>query len=159
MRMKIIVLGLGNDLLSDDGIGILAAQRLGQVLEGQADVSFSSLSGLALMEVLAGYDKAILIDAVQTGNARPGSVHELTPDDLGRVIAPSPHYAGIPEMLTLAGRLDLEFPQDIRIYAVEVRDAYTVGGPVSPPVHAALDVLTERVCHRVAQWQGETQHA
>ncbi len=157
--MKIIVLGLGNDLLSDDRIGILAAEQLEPMLDGQADVTVSSLSGLALMEVLAGYDKAILIDAVQTGNASPGSVHEFTPDDLGRVIAPSPHYAGIPEMLALAGRLELEFPQDIRIYAVEVHDAYTVGGPVSPPVHAALDVLTERICRRVSQWQGEVQHA
>ena len=157
--MKIIVLGLGNELLSDDGIGILAAQRLRAILDGQADVAVSNLSGIALLEVLVGYDKAVLIDAVQTGNARPGTIRELSPDDLGRVIAPSPHYAGVPEMLALAGQLDLEFPSEIRIYAVEVADAYTVGGPVSPAVSASLETLTERVRHRVCEWRKETQHA
>ena len=159
MRMKIIVLGLGNELLSDDGIGILAAQRLRALLDGQADVVVSNLSGIALLELLVGYDKAVLIDAVQTRNARPGTIRELAPEDLGTVIAPSPHYAGVPEMLALAGQLELEFPGEIRIYAVEVADAWTVGGPVSPAVSASLDALTERVHKQVFEWRKETQYA
>lgn len=155
--MKTIVLGLGNDLLADDAVGILAAKRLEHVLDKRADVTVSNLTGLALMEVLDGYERAIVIDAVQTGNVEPGTILELTAADLSRVISPSPHYAGIPEMLALAQLLEMKFPQDIRIYAIEVQDAYTVGGGVSRPVRAALDELTERICRTVADW--EVQHA
>ena len=110
-----------------------------------------------LMEVLDGYERAILIDAIQTGDRTPGTILELTANDLSRVISPSPHYAGIPEMLALAKQLEMDFPQDIRIYAIEVQDVYTFGGGLSRPVRAALDELTERICRTVAEW--EVQHA
>jgi hydrogenase maturation protease len=168
--MKILVLGLGNDLLADDAAGILAARRLqevfppggagrsehgsglAQVPPPTVDVVESSLSGVALLDLFLGYDKAIIVDAVQTGRAPPGTIHELAPEDLGSIVAPSPHYTGLPELLELAKNLDLPFPGEIAIFALEVQDPHTIGGALSAPVEAALPDLTARVIAKVRGW-------
>ncbi|HUU45208.1 MAG TPA: hydrogenase maturation protease [Acidobacteriota bacterium] len=157
--MRILVLGLGNELLADDAVGLLAARELRAPLDGQADVVESSLSGVALIELLLGYDCAILIDAVQTGDYPPGTIREFTPADLDSVIAPSPHYAGIPELIALASQLDLDFPDEIRIYAMEIADACSIGGALTDPVRAALGKLVDRVKQDVCASQKELCHA
>jgi len=156
---RTLVLGLGNELLSDDAVGILAVRRLREELDDQTDVIESSLSGVALMELFVGYERAIIVDAVQTGEFPPGSIREFAPADLDRVLAPSPHYAGIPEILALARQLELDFPREIRILAIEVGDATTIGGALSPAVATALPELIGQVKSQVARWQGEVPHA
>lgn len=149
--MKIIVLGLGNDLLADDGIGHLAVARLEPLLAGRADVEATALHGLALLDVLAGYDAAVVLDAACTGAHPVGAVHEIAAGSLARVQNPSPHFAGFPEMLDLAARLELRFPQKLRIIAVEVHDPYTVGGAMTPAVRDALPELCERALRAVKE--------
>ncbi|MHB9025303.1 MAG: hydrogenase maturation protease [Armatimonadota bacterium] len=153
--MKILVLGLGNELISDDGAGLLAARALCPELQGQAEVIECSLSGLALLEVLMDYDRAIILDATATGKHPPGTIIELFPGDLGIVISPSPHYAGLPEMLALAKQLNVDFPGEIAIFALEVADPYTIGGGLSEKVQEALPHLCALVRERVHQWLEE----
>ena len=157
--MKILVLGLGNEILGDDAAGILAARALRERVDGAADVEESSLAGLALLDCFLGYDRALVLDSVRTGRAPAGSIHELGASDLDTVVAPSPHYAGLPEMLALAARLDLDFPAEIRILALEVEDPYTVGAGLSDPVRRALADLVRRAEQRVNAWQEEAARA
>jgi hydrogenase maturation protease len=156
--MKTLVLGLGNDLLSDDGVGILAARALKENLIGIADVVESSLSGAALLDILMGYERAIVIDAIRTTLQPPGTISELTPADFDAVPAPSPHYTGLPELLAIAHQMDLDFPKDIRIFAVEVMDPHTVGGDLTEPVKKALPLLIERVQAHVETCCGQVAH-
>ncbi|MCS7197085.1 MAG: hydrogenase maturation protease [Candidatus Bipolaricaulota bacterium] len=149
---KILVLGLGNELLSDDAVGILATRVLKERLQERADVVESALSGMALLECLIGYERAIIIDAVKTGKSPPGTIVELSPADLGAVLAPSPHYAGLPELIAAAQALQLDFPKEIQIFAIEVEDPYTIGGELSPAVAHALPKLIQRVEEQVARW-------
>jgi hydrogenase maturation protease len=153
--MKIIVLGLGNDLLADDAIGHLAVGALEPRLAGRADVEATALHGLALLDVLAGYDAAVVLDAAVTGAHPVGEVHEIDPATLARIESPSPHFAGFPEMLDLAARLELHFPRKLRIIAVEVLDPYTVGGTMTPAVFAALPELCERAVRAVGELEAE----
>jgi hydrogenase maturation protease len=153
--MKIIVLGLGNDLLADDAIGHLAVAALEPRLHGRADVEATAMHGLALLDLLAGYDAAVVLDAACTGGHPIGSVHEIAADSLARVQNPSPHFAGFPEMLDLADRLELHFPQRLRIFVVEVLDPYTVGGVMTPAVRAALPELCERAVRAVGELEAE----
>jgi hydrogenase maturation protease len=157
--MKILVLGLGNDLIADDAVGILAARRLKPALLGQADVIESSLSGLALLDLFIGYDRAIVIDAIHTADGEPGAILELDSSDLRSVIAPSPHFAGLPEMFVLAGRLDLKFPKKVLILAVETLDPYTIGKGLSAPVEQAIPEIVKRVCRQTRLWRGSFSHA
>ena len=153
--MRILVLGLGNDLLADDAIGHLAAAELGPRLAGRADVEATALHGLALLDVLAGYDAAVVLDAACTGARPVGEVHEIDPATLARIESPSPHFAGFPEMLDLADRLGLHFPRKLRILAVEVLDPFTIGGAVTPAVRDALPELCERAERAVAELEAE----
>ncbi len=152
--MKILILGLGNELLRDDAVGILAARVLKERLKDKADVVESSLSGMALLDLLTGYERAILIDAVKTGRTPPGTISELSPADLGTVAAPSPHYAGLPELIATAQALNLDFPKEIKIFAIEVADPHTIGRGLSPMVAQALGKLIHQVERQVAQWLG-----
>lgn len=156
---KILVLGLGNELLSDDAVGILAARALKEKLGERADVVESALSGMALLEFLVGYEKAIVIDAVKTGKGPPGTIYELSPSDLSAVLAPSPHYAGLPELIATAQALQLDFPKEIEIFAIEVEDPYTIGEKLSPAVAHALPKLIQRVEEQVACWLAPSPHA
>lgn len=151
--MRPLVLGLGNDLLADDAVGILAARELKEQLGAQADVIESSLSGLALLDLLIGYRRAVIIDAICTGRAAPGTITRMSQADLSPVLAPTPHFAGLPELFALARRLKLDFPQDLVIFAVEVEDPLTVGGPMTPAVWRALPELVAQVQSQVDQWQ------
>lgn len=153
--MNILVLGLGNELLSDDGVGILAVRALSRELRGQADVVETALHGLALLELFLGYRQAIVVDAICTGAHVPGTVLELNPADLETVESPSPHYTGLPEMLTLAGQLKLDFPPDIKIITMEVVDPYTVGFELSEPVQDALPEFIGKIRAQVLKWVAE----
>jgi hydrogenase maturation protease len=153
--MKPLVLGLGNELLSDDGVGILTVRRLSEEWPDRADYVESALHGIALIDTLAGYEKAIVVDAIHTGAAKPGTIIELVLGDLRAVYSPSPHYAGLPEMIRLAQELGIDFPDDIRIIAVEIVDPLTLGGGLSPAVASAMEELGRRIKHRLDRWQKE----
>ena len=75
-----LILGLGNDLLSDDGIGPKLIQNLRSHFD-QEIISFktSPVGGLELIDILKGYQKVIVIDAIKTGSNTPGTVLHLTP--------------------------------------------------------------------------------
>ncbi|HEX9122317.1 MAG TPA: hydrogenase maturation protease [Actinomycetota bacterium] len=150
--MRTLVLGLGNELAADDAVGLLVARALRERLDGAADVVESSASGMALIEVLAGYDRAVVVDAVRTGRNPPGTVTEMGLAEVGNVVAPSTHQAGLPELAAVAERLGLVFPSETRVLAVEVVDPYTIGGPLSEPVAGAVDELVGRVHELIERW-------
>ncbi len=153
--MRTLVLGLGNELAADDAVGLLVARAVAPDIAGAADVVESSASGMALIEIFAGYDRAVVVDAILTGRNPPGTISELGLQDVGRVIAPSLHHAGLPEMAAVAHRLGLGFPSQTRVLAVEVLDPYTLGGAISAPVAAAVDELTRRVRALVERWASD----
>ena len=101
--------------------------------------------GLSLLDLISGYDELVLIDAVQTGKAAPGFVHELSANDLQAGAPASPHFLGIGEVLALGRQLELEMPARVRIFAIEVEDPHTVGMQLSATLEAALPVIVERV--------------
>jgi hydrogenase maturation protease len=143
--MKTLVLGLGNDILADDAVGVLAARALAGRLDATVDVKETAEHGIALLDHLLGYERVILLDAIQTGSNEPGTILEIDPDSLSAVYAPSPHYAGLPELLAIARQLKLDFPSHFRIFAVEVADPLTIGGEMTPAVRAAIGELCDRV--------------
>jgi hydrogenase maturation protease len=143
-KARTLVLALGNDLLGDDGVGLEAARQIAEQVDGSVDVVQSGEAGLALLELLEGYECALLIDSVVTGRYPPGTVLEFSPEDFRRVVAPSPHYAGLPEVLEIARRLNLVFPQKIHILAMEVQNPYEFRIGFSEPVQEGLPALVRR---------------
>jgi hydrogenase maturation protease len=95
----------------------------------------------------------VIIDALQSGQHPPGSILELNPSDLRPVKTPSPHYAGLPEMLAMARQYQWQFPEEIRIFAVEVEDALTIREGLSPSIRNAIPELVKRVMAQVDAWR------
>jgi len=83
-----------------------------------------------------------------------GDVFEIDPAALRPVAQASPHFAGLPEMLALARRLELRFPERLRVVAVEIGDALTVGGPMTPAVRDAIPALCARVERALGELEG-----
>ena len=152
-QVKTLVLALGNDILGDDGAGPAAARMLRSTLPDDVDVVESSEAGLALLEHIEGYDRVLLLDAVVTGRCAPGTVIELSPDDLEKIVAPSPHYAGIPEVLEMGRRLGLKMPCEMRILALEVERPDTVCEGLTSSVEAGLPSFVARAAQVVHLWR------
>lgn len=142
---RTVIIGLGNDLLADDAVGVFAARELRRLRSNDINVVETSLHGVALLDLLVGYDEAIVMDAIQTGRHPVGTIVEVNPAELRPIEPPSPHYTGLPELLVLATRLELPFPRRIHILAMEARDLITIGGAMSPEVLAAIPELCRRV--------------
>jgi hydrogenase maturation protease len=155
---RILVLGLGNDILGDDAVGLLAARRLRAVLPETVDVVESGGGGLDLLDALEGYDQAVLLDAILTGKHPPGTILEFSVEDFKKDDAPSPHYAGLPTVLQIAENLDIHFPSRFQIVAVEVENPYEVFEGLSKLVEAAIPSVILRVRSIVADWVSGIPH-
>lgn len=148
--MTLVILGLGNDLLGDDGIGLLAAQALSPWESRDVAVRTSAQSGLYLLEFLQGFDDAIVMDSVL--GDRPGRVRELHGSELPPVTVPSAHYVGLPEALALARASGLPMPRRLRIFGVEIDVAQRIGSGPSPVVAACLPELVDAVRRTARDW-------
>jgi len=143
--MKTLVLGLGNELIADDAVGIFAARELQNRIGDKADVIETSLHGVALMEFFIGYDRAIIVDAIRTGVHPPGTIMEFDSSELDQTFSPSPHYSGLPEIFILAREMELDFPKEVTIVAVEAEDVTTLGGVMTEAVRKSLPELIDRI--------------
>ncbi|MGO9149305.1 MAG: hydrogenase maturation protease [Acidimicrobiales bacterium] len=153
--MRTLVLGLGNEYAGDDAVGVLAVRELWDEIHDVADIVESAASGLALLEVFAGHDRAVVIDSIRTGRNPAGTIVELEIADIGNVVAPSLHHAGIPELAAVAERLGLSFPAETSVFAVEIAAPPTFGAPLSEPVAAAVGQLVRLVRARIELWAGQ----
>lgn len=149
----ILALGLGNDILTDDAIGLLVARQLRRELGNHPaiEVRETTEMGLALLDFLTGYDAVLLVDAIQTGQALPGFLHELEPGGLTRLTGRTPHFLGVGETLALGRALGLPMPRRVRILAVEVADPFTLGTTLTPALRAALPEAVSRARRLLAE--------
>ncbi len=151
-RPRILVLGLGNDILGDDAVGLLAARRLRAFLPESVDVVESPGAGLDLLDLLEGYDRALLLDTIMTGKHPPGTILEFSGSDFTKRDAPSPHYAGLPTVMQLAENLGLHFPEHFQIVAMEIANPYEVIQALSAAVEGAIPAFVERARMRLRPW-------
>ncbi len=107
--------------------------------------------GLSLLDHVAGYDVLLIVDAVQTGRAPIGFVHEIDGDDLKVLPTLSPHFLGIAETLALGRQLGLDMPAKVKILAVEVTDPFTVSETLSPVLECALPEILKRIVAAIAK--------
>jgi hydrogenase maturation protease len=144
---KILVLGLGNELFGDDGVGIHVVRRFRQkveaeetFLEDHRNIEFleCSLTGLALLDVIVGYDTLIIIDTIKSSKPEAGKIRLLDGAELRHIPGPSPHYVSIPQMIAIGQKIGLKVPSLIKIIAVEAKDLYNLGEGLTPEMNTAI---------------------
>ena len=145
---KTLVIGLGNPLVGDDGVGLRVVEELKPLLADRPDVEVSEdyWGGLRLMERMIGYDRAIVVDAIQTG-APPGTIHLLTPDGIPTQRSASAHDVNLSTALEFGRRAEASLPENdcIRLVGIEAEDILNFGHQFTPAVQAAVPRAVEAV--------------
>jgi hydrogenase maturation protease len=144
-----ILVGLGNPIMSDDGIGLLVSRRVHERLEGY-DLDLACGAGMHVMDAILGYRKAVIIDSMVTGSFPVGSVVSVNPHSgLETRRAGRSHDIGFFEAIAVARACDAPLPEDIRLYGIEVEDPFTIGEKVSDAVMDRLEEIVDFIVRDV----------
>ena len=139
------VLCLGNELLGDDALGCVVADRLRPFASEDVDILSTPESGFHLLDCVLGVRRLIVVDTVQTGNAPPGTIYKFSDSELPLVPGGSPHYVGLCESLALGRKLGLPVAEEVIILAVEAGDCLTIGAEMSPQARSAMPALLSMI--------------
>ena len=161
--MQTLIVGLGNPILGDDGAGWHIAERVAarlpippspalgsDQLPGQSSIQVEclGLGGLSLMEHLIGYDRAILVDAILTGNLPIGTVTSFPLDELPDVAAghlSSSHDTTLQNALKVGRTMGANLPDEIMVVAIEAQSVYDFSEDLTPPVAQSIPIAVQMV--------------
>jgi hydrogenase maturation protease len=172
--MKTLLVGLGNPILGDDGVGWRVVESVQAQLETDSrfnlafrplnskdvqhlrpvECEYLSLGGLSLMENILGYEHVIIVDSMETGQKPVGSVAvfplEALPDPMTGHSA-SIHDATLMMALRTAEVLGADIPHKIDIVAIEAQNVYDFSEELSPPVAEAVPLAAQKVFELLEQ--------
>lgn len=148
-----VVIGVGNPLMGDDGLGIqvLERLRLGWSFTPQLELLDGGTWGLNLLPHVERADRVMFIDAINVGR-EPGTLVELEGEEIPRFLAQklSPHQIDVKEVLALA---ELRGTLPAEVLAVGLQpESVEMGTSLSPRVAERVDDLIDRVISRLRQW-------
>lgn len=168
-----LVIGLGNPILGDDGVGWVVARQVqtqwleartnGKTLNSSVEIEFDllSLGGLSLMERLVGYRRAIIIDAISTGRHPVGTVHHLELHELPERAAShlsAAHDTSLQTALSVGRSLGAVLPDQITVVGIEADVTYEFSEQLSPPVAAAVPQAVQTVLNLLQQFTQTLNH-
>ena len=153
MSERIAILGIGNLLMSDDGIGVHAAQTLATNSPAGVDVVDAGTDFLSALPFLESADRALIIDAVQAGGT-PGTIYRLTEEEINARHTVAPAHAT--NLLAARGLLPpgAKWPE-ILILGIEPAEL-DYGLELSPLVAAALPRVVAQAREITAMWREST---
>jgi hydrogenase maturation protease len=149
--VKTLVLGIGNPILSDDGVGIHVARRLKEMRPAGIVVDELAASGLELLDMVRGYERLVIVDAIQTSGGKPGDIHELVEEDFEKSVhGSSPHGINIATALALGRKLvPQEMPREVTFLGIEAEDLVNVSERLTPDVERAVDEAVRIILARL----------
>ena len=150
--MKTLVIGLGNPILGDDGVGWRVAEEIARKTAQQDDVEVDtiSLGGLSLMERLTGYERVILVDTIFTGTKPVGTVSQFQLKEIPDLTSghtTAVHDTSLRNALKVGSSMNIPLPLDeeVLIVAIEAKNVYDFSETLSPAVEAAVPQAVEAV--------------
>lgn len=150
--MKTLVIGLGNPILGDDGVGWRVAEEIAKIMKDElaVDVECFSLGGLSLMERISGYERVIIIDAFQEGLNPIGEVKVLSLNaltDVSQGHTTSAHDTSLKNALSVGRGLDIPLPENenIIVVSIETEKVFDFSQDLSTRVASAVPHAVEAV--------------
>ncbi|KYK23496.1 hypothetical protein AYK25_09985 [Thermoplasmatales archaeon SM1-50] len=118
--MKTIILGVGNQILGDDGVGIHIANELKKhIHQSEVTIEEAITGGMNLLDLILGYDKAIIIDAVKTEHGKDGEVKRIPLHDFSTMHSCNPHDVSLSEAIEMAKKMgETRIPREIVIIGI-----------------------------------------
>jgi hydrogenase maturation protease len=156
---RTLILGIGNLLLSDDGVGIHAVRLLQEKanIDESVQVIDGGTCGLDLLQYLEGIDRLIVLDAARP-NGSPGKLSRITGDKVPAYLSikTSPHEIGLPELLFAAKLTDI-YPPKVVILCVEAGSLES-GIQLSQPVNTIMGEFIDRIIEELNH-KGQSERA
>jgi hydrogenase maturation protease len=152
-----LVIGLGNPILGDDGVGWRVAQEAEKKIQDISDDSereyefdYLSLGGLSLMERMQGYQDVVVVDSITTGRQPLGTIYSLLLSSLPNLSAghtTAIHDTSLTSALKVGRKMGITLPDNVWVVAVEAENVYDFSEELSTPIAGAVpkatDVLVE----------------
>ncbi len=147
MRNKVLIHGIGNEILTDDGIGPKLVKRLkNNITENNVDFETAFLGGLEVLEYIQGYQTVIFIDAIRTKDGIPGTVYQLSPENFNSTIhLSSVHDVSFLTAVDLGKKIGLDMPEFIHIIAIEIVEDRVFDNSFTPLIQAKYDEIYGKV--------------
>ena len=121
--MKTIILGVGNPILGDDGVGNHIANKLKEKInDPNITIDEAMTGGMNLLDLIKGYEKAIIVDAVKSENAQTGEIKRIPLSDFNTMHSCNPHDVSLIEAIKMAEKLgEKNIPREIIIIGVMMK--------------------------------------
>jgi hydrogenase maturation protease len=150
---KTLVLGVGNKLMSDEGVGVHVIERLaaGYKIPQEVQILDGGTLGMDLLYYLEGIENLLLVDAVET-HKDPGTIIRLEDEEVPAFLSLkiSPHQLGVPDMLAAAKFKDL-YPKHLVLWGVQP-ELMEIGLELSPLIESKVDTLVENLVDQLKAW-------
>jgi len=159
---RTLLLGMGNPILGDDRVGHELARRVAERLGAAPGLEVEpecTVGGLELLELVAGFDRLIVLDSIKTHGGRPGDWYRFDGSSLNETMNLSNvHDANFATAMELGRRLGMHLPgdADIHIFAVEVQENLTFAEHLSPELERAVPELCEEMATEIEGLLGDT---
>jgi len=147
MKKSILILGIGNDILKDDGIGIKIIEEINKN-KFSDDIEFktSILGGFDVLEIIQDYKKVILIDAIKTKDGVPGDIYYFKPSDFKETLHLSNiHDISFLNAIKLGKKLRFNVPKEIHIIAIEILEDRIFGDNFTPELKSKFPKIVKSV--------------
>lgn len=150
---KTLVLGVGNTLMSDEGVGVHVIERLmaGYVIPKEVQVLDGGVLGMDLLYYLEGIENLLLVDAVET-HKEAGTIIRLEGDEVPAFLSMkiSPHQVGVPDMLAASKLMDL-YPKRLVLWGIQPQ-LMDIGLDLSPLIASKVDTLVGNMVGQLRAW-------
>ena len=137
---RTIVVGVGNPILGDDAVGILVVRELkNRSKDFDIVIEEAYTGGLNLLDIIVGYDRAILVDAISLPDKKIGEVLLLDPKEIPSAHSTNPHNVSLKEALDIAARIkDWVIPERMDLVAINIKPTFDFSSELSPEVEKAI---------------------
>jgi hydrogenase maturation protease len=140
-------------ILGDDGIGVHVAQELArEIRDENIDVRDVSVDGLNLLELIVGYDRLVVIDAIMTEVGEVGEIYRIKPENVcdPSCSAISPHHFNLATTIEIGKKLfPMEMPEEVTVFAVGTREVARVTEEMTNKVKEAIPKVVNLVLEQV----------
>ncbi len=150
---RFIIIGLGSPIMTDDAIGLHVAQAIEDMNLSDVDTLQEAVGGLEILPMIRGYRFAIIVDAIQTYQQRPGTIMIYDPDDFEETVGNTfAHDINLATALKIGKQMDPStMPEKVLFVAIEVEDIQTMSESMTSDVEASLGPAVDAVNYLMGQ--------
>lgn len=155
MTSGTVIIGMGNPLLADDGVGIAVAHAVARQLRERMELTVTELhtGGIRLMEAMAGFRRAIVVDAMVSG-AIPGTVQRFDPKDFVTTKNTfSSHDTDFATAYDLGLMAGITLPEQVSFWGIEAGEFDLFAERFTAEVCAAIPGAVQLIVAEITQWE------